>query len=99
MRQPCGWLPNFGLFADSGDAQSYAKDETGGLPSYAPAFMANIDRARATQLGLNAQSIANNINISLTSSEQVTPNFWTDPASGIPNYIAASSPDVPPKAP
>jgi multidrug efflux pump subunit AcrB len=59
----------------------------------APAFMANIDRARATQLGLNAQSIANNINISLTSSEQVTPNFWTDPASGIPYYIAVQTPE------
>ena len=59
----------------------------------APAFMADIDRARATQLGLNAQSIANNINISLSSSEQVTPNFWTDPASGIPYYIAVQTPD------
>ena len=59
----------------------------------APAFMASIDRARATQLGLNAQSIANNINISLSSSEQVTPNFWTDPASGIPYYIAVQTPE------
>jgi multidrug efflux pump subunit AcrB len=59
----------------------------------APAFMANIDRARATQLGLNAQSIANNINISLSSSEQVTPNFWTDPASGIPYYIVVQTPE------
>src|SRR5436309_674117 len=45
----------------------------------APAFMADIDRARATQLGLNAQSIANNINISLSSSEQVTRTFCTYP--------------------
>jgi len=59
----------------------------------APAFMAEIDRARATQFGLNAQSIANNINISLSSSEQVTPNFWTDPKSGIPYYIAAQTPE------
>jgi multidrug efflux pump subunit AcrB len=59
----------------------------------APAFMAEIDRARATQLGLNAQSIANNMNISLSSSEQVTPNFWTDPASGIPYYIAVQTPE------
>src|SRR6516164_1005285 len=44
-----------------------------------PAFMAAIDRARALQFGLNAQSIANDINISLSSSAQVTPNFWTDP--------------------
>jgi multidrug efflux pump subunit AcrB len=59
----------------------------------APAFMAEIDRARALQFGLNAQSIANNINISLSSSEQVTPNFWSDPKSGIPYYITAQTPE------
>jgi multidrug efflux pump subunit AcrB len=57
-----------------------------------PAFMAAIDRARALQFGLNAQGIANDINISLSSSAQVTPNFWTDPASGIPYYITAQTP-------
>ncbi|OLB69396.1 MAG: RND transporter [Alphaproteobacteria bacterium 13_2_20CM_2_64_7] len=57
-----------------------------------PAFMAAIDRARALQFGLNAQGIANNINISLSSSAQVTPNFWTDPASGIPYYITVQTP-------
>ena len=59
----------------------------------APAFMATIDRARATQFGLNAQSIANNVNISLSSSEQVTPNFWTDPKNGIPYYITVQTPE------
>jgi multidrug efflux pump subunit AcrB len=59
----------------------------------APAFMAKIDRARALQLGLNAESIANNINTTLSSSEQVTPNFWTDPKSGIPYYIAVQTPE------
>jgi multidrug efflux pump subunit AcrB len=59
----------------------------------APAFIADIDRARATQLGLNAQSIANNLNISLSSSEQVSPNFWTDPTNGIPYYIAVQTPE------
>src|SRR5262249_2502037 len=59
----------------------------------APAFTAKIDRDRALQLGLNAQSVANNINTSLSSSEQVTPNFWTDPKSGIPYYIAVQTPE------
>jgi len=57
-----------------------------------PAFMAAIDRARALQFGLNAQGIANDINISLSSSAQVTPNFWTDPAAGIPYYITVQTP-------
>jgi multidrug efflux pump subunit AcrB len=58
-----------------------------------PAFMANIDRSRALELGLNAQAIANDLNISLSSSEQVTPNFWTDPVNGIPYYITVQTPE------
>ncbi len=59
----------------------------------APSFFARIDRTRAAQIGLNASTIANNINVSLSSSEQVTPNFWTDPTSGIPYYIAVQTPE------
>jgi multidrug efflux pump subunit AcrB len=58
----------------------------------APGFMVNIDRSRALQLGLNAQAIANDVNTSL-SSEQVAPNFWTDPKAGIPYYIAVQTPE------
>src|SRR6478752_4558658 len=59
----------------------------------APAFYAQIDRTRAAQLGLNASTVATNVNVSLSSSEQVTPNFWTDPASGIPYYLAVQTPE------
>jgi multidrug efflux pump subunit AcrB len=59
----------------------------------APAFMVNIDRSRALQLGLNAQAIANDVNTSLSSSEQIAPNFWTDPKAGIPYYIAVQTPE------
>ncbi len=59
----------------------------------APAFMASIDRSRAMQLGLNAQTVATDLNISLSSSEQVSPNFWSDPANGIPYYIAVQTPE------
>jgi multidrug efflux pump subunit AcrB len=59
----------------------------------APAFYALIDRTRAAQLGLTANTIATNLNVSLSSSEQVTPNFWTDPTSGIPYYLAVQTPE------
>jgi multidrug efflux pump subunit AcrB len=59
----------------------------------APAFYADIDRSRAAQLGLNASTIATNVNVSLSSSEQVTPNFWTDPKSGIPYYFTVQTPE------
>jgi multidrug efflux pump subunit AcrB len=59
----------------------------------APAFMVNIDRSRAVELGLNVQAVANDVNTSLSSSEQVAPNFWADPKSGIPYYIAVQTPE------
>jgi multidrug efflux pump subunit AcrB len=59
----------------------------------APELSYTIDRARAQQLGLNINSIVNNMNISLSSSEQVSPNFWTDPKNGIPYYFAVQTPE------
>jgi multidrug efflux pump subunit AcrB len=59
----------------------------------APAFMVNIDRSRALELGLNAEAVANDVNTSLSSSEQVTPNFWTDPTNGIPYYFTVQTPE------
>ncbi len=59
----------------------------------APELHYTIDRTRAQQLGLPLQSIANNLNISLSSSEQVSPNFWTDPQNGIPYFLAVQTPE------
>jgi multidrug efflux pump subunit AcrB len=58
----------------------------------APEFFVDIDRARANEFGLTATQIANNLNVSLASSEQVSPNFWTDPSNGIPYYLAVQTP-------
>jgi multidrug efflux pump subunit AcrB len=59
----------------------------------APEFYAEIDRSRAAQLGLTASSIATALNVSLSSSAQVTPNFWTDPKNGTPYYLAVQTPE------
>ncbi|MGC1888489.1 MAG: efflux RND transporter permease subunit [Stellaceae bacterium] len=59
---------------------------------YAPDFYIQIDRARALQFGITVSDIGNNISTSLSSSEQVQPNFWTDPTNGIPYYIAVQTP-------
>ncbi len=59
---------------------------------HAPDFYVQIDRARALQFGTNVSDIGNNIGTSLSSSEQVSPNFWTDPTNGIPYYIAVQTP-------
>jgi multidrug efflux pump subunit AcrB len=58
-----------------------------------PAFFAQIDRARASQFGLTVNDIALNLNTSLSSSEQVSPNFWTDPANGTPYYLTVQTPE------
>src|SRR5271166_4478639 len=57
-----------------------------------PEFFVQIDRARASQFGLTANSIALNLNTSLSSSAQVSPNFWTDPSTGTPYYLAVQTP-------
>jgi multidrug efflux pump subunit AcrB len=76
------------IAAIPGIADAHLQQETD-----APSFYAMIDRTRAMELGLNATTVANNINISLSSSEQVSPNFWTDPKSGIPYYLAVQTPE------
>jgi multidrug efflux pump subunit AcrB len=76
------------IAAIPGIADAHLQQEVDG-----PAFYATIDRARAQQLGLNANTIATNLNVSLSSSEQVSPNFWTDPTSGIPYFIAVQTPE------
>ncbi len=76
------------LAATPGFADVHLQQETD-----APALLASIDRARALQLGLDASSIANNLNVALSSSEQVSPNFWTDPKSGIPYFFAVQAPE------
>src|ERR1700736_2907845 len=59
----------------------------------APELLYTIDRARAQQLGLNVNQVVNDLNISLSSSVQVSPNFWTDPKNGIPYYLAVQTPE------
>jgi multidrug efflux pump subunit AcrB len=59
----------------------------------APNLFFDIDRSRAQGFALTAQQIVNNLTISLSSSEQVYPNFWTDPKQGIPYYIAVQTPE------
>ena len=59
----------------------------------APELEYTINRTRAQELGLNVTTIANDVNISLSSSEQVSPNFWTDPKNGIPYFFAVQTPE------
>ena len=59
----------------------------------APELHYEVDRIRAQQMGLNVTSVANNLNVSLSSSQQVSPNFWTDRQLGIPYYLVVQTPE------
>ena len=59
----------------------------------APELYYDIDRSRAEQLNQTVSGISSNLMISLSSSEQVSPNFWTDTKAGIPYYLAVQTPE------
>ena len=54
----------------------------------APRLHVNVNRTRALEAGLTQRDVANNILVAFSSSSVVTPNFWSDPKSGI-NYPVA----------
>ena len=58
----------------------------------APELFLEIDRERAGQLGLTEQRVASNLNISLSGTGQVRPNFWPDPVTGFPYLIVVQTP-------
>jgi len=49
----------------------------------APALKVDIDRTIANQLGLNQQTVANNVLVTTNSSAQTMPNFWVDPRNSV----------------
>ena len=59
----------------------------------APEFFGTIDREMASEIGVNTQQIASAMNVSLSGSFQVTPNFWADPKTGIPYQLWVQTPE------
>ena len=58
-----------------------------------PEFMTDVDRKLASELGITEQQIGSALNVSLSGSFQVTPNFWADPKSGIPYQLWVQTPE------
>jgi multidrug efflux pump subunit AcrB len=59
----------------------------------APELRINVDRTRAGQMGLTQRDVAGNVLVSLSSSGQVSPNYWLHPASGVSYLIAVQTPE------
>jgi multidrug efflux pump subunit AcrB len=58
----------------------------------APELQVKVDRTRAQELGFTERDVASSVLISLSSSFQVTPNFWADPKTSINYPVAIQTP-------
>ncbi|MGC0771949.1 MAG: efflux RND transporter permease subunit [Candidatus Acidiferrum sp.] len=47
-----------------------------------PSLQLNIDRLRASELGLNQKEVVDNVITALTSNGMIAPSYWIDPQSG-----------------
>jgi multidrug efflux pump subunit AcrB len=47
-----------------------------------PALRLNVDRIRASELGLDQQEVVGNLITALTSNQMIAPSYWIDPKSG-----------------
>ncbi|MFO0660349.1 MAG: efflux RND transporter permease subunit [Polyangiaceae bacterium] len=48
----------------------------------APGLRLEVDRVRASEVGLSQRDVASDVLLAVSSSGQVSPNYWTDPVSG-----------------
>jgi len=58
----------------------------------APTMFLNVDRTQAQSVGLSQQDVANGLLLSLSSSFQINPSFWVNPANGTEYNVAVQVP-------
>ena len=58
----------------------------------APELRINVDRVKASELGLTQRDVANSVLISLSGSGQVAPNFWLNWKNGVSYNITVQTP-------
>jgi multidrug efflux pump subunit AcrB len=57
-----------------------------------PQINVNVDRTRASLVGLTTNDVASNLLTALAGSSQVNPTFWVDPRTGISYSITTQTP-------
>jgi multidrug efflux pump subunit AcrB len=57
-----------------------------------PEIRLNVDRTKAAQLGLTQRDVTSSLLISLSSSGQVAPNQWLNPANGVNYNVSVQTP-------
>jgi CzcA family heavy metal efflux pump len=60
--------------------------------AYQPEVRMNIDRTEASEQGVTMHDVSNEAVVSLSSSGQVSPNFWLDPQKGVQYLVAVQTP-------
>jgi HAE1 family hydrophobic/amphiphilic exporter-1 len=58
-----------------------------------PSLRLDIDRVRASQLGLNEKEVVGNVITALTSNGMIAPSYWVDPKSGNDYMLTVQYPE------
>ena len=58
-----------------------------------PALELDVDREKASLLGLSQREVIDNVITSLTSNGMIAPNYWIDPISGNPYMLTVQYPE------
>jgi multidrug efflux pump subunit AcrB len=58
-----------------------------------PAIALDIDRVRATQLGLTEREVVNNVITALTSNQMIAPSYWVDQRTGNDYMLTVQYPE------
>ena len=58
-----------------------------------PALQVDVNRARASELGLSPQEVVDNLITSLTSNAMIAPGYWVDPRSGNNYFVTVQYPE------
>ena len=57
-----------------------------------PQIRVNVDRTRASQLGMTQRDVANGLLVSLAGSSQTAPSFFLDPTTGVSYSVTVQTP-------
>jgi multidrug efflux pump subunit AcrB len=58
-----------------------------------PALKVDIDRIRASELGLSEKEVVDNVITALTSDQMIAPSYWVDPKSGNDYMLTVQYPE------
>ena len=58
-----------------------------------PDLRLNVDRIRLSEMGLTQQDVAGSLLVSLSSTNQVAPNFWINPENRVNYRVAVQTPE------